>query len=1288
MHVSQIAASLCAALFCVLASVCRAESAGGAEPAGKGLPDTGLVWANHAVDSHKAAVYVLHCDRRGLMWVGTNMGLYFYDGVNTHQVGRDDFGGIQIYAIAETDDCLYLGASTGLWRYDFSTGRARRLSEGLPREVRSLLLEGDRLLLGSLHGLFALDLAGGGVTDLSAGLPHPSVYSLLRDSRGVLYVGTYHGLARCDSGGRLTLTDPRLFVNCMAESADRRSILIGSEGGLYRYTPAADRLEEVASMHGNNIKSLAVTPDLTIVGTDNGVYTWSGADTRLSRHDSGRSWTLGDNEVWCVFGQPDGNVWAGHERGFSIASDSRSLRVVKLNSLVSSSEGNDIYAIRRDSRGRLWLGGTNGVVLLHRDGTSQWLRHDGTPRSLSHNRIRAITETPDQDIWLSTDGGINRYDGGAGFDLFHISDSAGGHVTNWVYNIVAEGDDLWAASYLGGLHRLPRARLRQPGDTVVSELSVNSATDSAIASDFVSDIVMDRDSNLWFLLFGDNNLYRRSPSGAVSRYDVKGRTGLVPSKILTGHDGRLWCVCIGGALAFDGSASPVVIRFGRTGSDESVLAAGAVGSEIWVSTMSNVWRVDASGAGASILPLPQRWYSSVYQDPVSGMALLGGTDEIIEVSPLHIDSGHGRGAIKMAVRDQGNGTFDLSDLTPPAEGYTLPYGGTLRLVVSALEYSPGNVQRLMYRLSADNYSEDSGEGWTLMPEGSNTITLSDLTMGRYMLQIKALGTDAPALSIPLHVRRPWPLSWWALSLYVLLAAGCAAAAYCHMRSRHRRQLRDEERRNTLRAVEDKLTFLSGMSHDLKTPLSMIIGPVSLLKARAADPETRRQLDTVYDNAVQLNNMIHRTLELNQLDTQAETLLMLSRFDAVEFCRSVFNAFDKGHPDKRFIFHSDSQQIDVEADAVKLESVMTNLLSNACKYSQPGATISCGLGVEGETVRIVVSDDGMGISETDQPLVFQRMFRAPGAAALREGTGLGLYLIKKYLELMHGNVTMYSREGQGTSFVVTLPAAPAESPAEPVADAAADGRPKVLVVEDNRQIRSFLAGLLGDRYQVLSADNGRSGLAIASSFMPDVIIADHMMPVMTGLEMCAQLKQNPRLASVPVIMLTAQSDHATEHESIRLGVDIFMSKPFEPEALLGRIARIIEVRRRLRDSVRIESMTQAAPIEAESAAEKQLAAVAQAIEDNIADPDLNVTMLCDKTGIANKQLYRLIKKYVGVSPLDYIRRVRLQKAAMLLGQGRFTVSEVCYMVGFKTPSYFAKCFQAQYGVAPSQYRPEA
>lgn len=1267
------------------------------------LPEPGLAWKNVTVDGKKTAVYSIFRDSRGIMWAGTNNGLYFYEGVAVHPVGKEELAGAQIYAIAEYDGKLYLGSNNGLLVYDYATGEAGYYKADLSTEIRSMLLYDDQLWVGSLYGLFRLNLKNGKVSDYTVGLPHKSVYSLLRDSRGILYAGTYNGLARLDSStNRFTEVKAKtgnpalknLFVNSLLESPDCGSIYVGSEGSLYEYTPRTDRWTKVAALEGNNIKSLAKSSNGHIlVGTHNGVYDWYNNTFRHYRHDSRDELSLTDNEIWCILADDDHNIWTGHERGFSIASNLGTVRTVKLSSLAHTGEGNEIHTIYRDSHNDLWLGGANGAIRLSEGGALDWYRHSNMPNSLSHNRIRSIDEDSNHRIWLSTDGGLNRFNPAANsFDVFHIVDRNGEHNSNWVYSFEENRDSYWIGGFLSGVHSVSKSRFDRAGGTIVSDFSLNSDSKTksgsgTLANDLINEMVTDNEGNLWILLFRDNSLTRYSPvKGTMEKYDIHQLTGGYPSYLCRDDKGRIWCAFTGGAVVFDSKGRHRTVRFPNTNSDEGILAIGKVGNGIWVSTQSNVWSVDGDKLTATLLPIPQKSYTAVYEDTATGKVLLGGTDELLEVDYRNIRNVADYKAIKLVLHDKGEGKLDLSVLDGMRNGISIPYGGNITMVVSTLDYSTESPQRFMYKL-AESVTDTLG-GWIVMPEGANTISLSDLKMGRYMILVKTVGSPIQPISIPLKVKPPMALSWWAICLYVLLAVGIILCIILYFRKRSMRTLHEQERQTALENVEKKLSFLSAISHDLKTPLSMILGPVSLMKEKAKDPDSKRSLETVYDNAVRLNNMIHRTLELQHMEDNDENLLILSTFDVVEFCRGVFEVFKENNMQKKFVFHSSCQQLLIEADAVKFESVITNLLSNACKYSDDGSTISCGISTNGSEVEITVSDDGVGISDMDQPLVFQRMFRAPSTSKLHEGTGLGLYLIKKYLELMKGNIALYSKEGQGTTFVVTLPISKKvpQVPVHKLEDQDSD-KAKMLIVEDNSQISAFITEILKDRYTCFTAENGRSGLAIAASIIPDLIIVDEMMPIMSGLEMVKRIKKHPRLSSVPIIMLTAKSDNKTESESIKLGIDVFMTKPFEPSALLGRIGHLLKGRSEIQEMVRIQTIAEAEsrPIEAETFNEKTLARIARIIEDNVSDPELNVNVLCDKSGIPNKQLYRLIKKYMGIGPLDYIRRVRLQKAAVLLSQHRFTVAEISYMVGFKTPSYFAKCFQNQYGVKPSQYQ---
>lgn len=1263
-----------------------------------------LAWKNVMIENKKTSVFCITQDSRGLVWLGTNSGLYFYDGVNTHSVGNNDISGSQIYSIIEHKDKLYLGSNNGLLVFDFLTGQLTNSEAGTPSEIRTMLLQDNELWIGGLNGIVRVNLDSNDVDNFTKSLPHKSVYTILKDSRGIIYVGTYNGLARWNAQSKVfkqitpninTRNYNHLFVNCLLEADDNENIYVGGEGFLCRYVPAENGWTEFVQMQNCNVKCLFQGEHGHIlVGTDDGLYDISTDVIKHYRHDSRLKNTLMDNEIWSLYIDKQHNIWVGNDKGFSLASNSNAFRTIGLANIASTGEGNEITSIIHDTNDNLWLGGTNGIIRLSKDAIPHWYRHSADIHSLSHNRIRSILEDDKHNIWLATDRGINKYDGRHDdFTTYYVVDDNDEHPSNWVYTLLDDGDALWVGTFLNGLHYVNKNKFIGDSTIITSDMSINADNDAAnnplnltLPNNLINDIKKDANGNLWVLLFRDNNVVKYNHDAKSKKeYNIYEIAGGYPTNIELDKANRIWVAYKGGVVVFDNEKYNV-IKFPYTNSDETILAMGCIGNDMWISTQSNLWKINGTTFDATLLPIPQKRYTAIYEDVSNHRIYLGGTDEILEVEGNVNDSNVDYKNIKMVLKGEGDGLWNLSNIRIGGNGIELPYGGNINLIVSTLDYTPENVQRFMYKLAESQ--KDTIEGWIVLPEGANAITFSDLKMGNYTILIKAVGSPYAPIAVPLRVNPPLMLSGWAILIYCLVFLGIIYWMVWYLRKRNIRLLNEKERQTALENVERKLSFLSTISHDLKTPLSMIIGPVSLMKERAKDPDSRKNLETIYDNAVRLNNMIHRTLELQHLEDANDSMLILSTFEVVEFCKGVFEVFKENNPGKSFIFHSSNQQILIEADAVKFESIITNLLSNACKYSNDGATISLGISRQDDKVDIIVSDDGIGIADIDQSLVFQRMFRAPSTSKLREGTGLGLYLIKRYLDLMGGNITLFSKEGQGTSFEVSLPISEnviSGNDKNVVPDT--DGNPKILIVEDNIQIATFVKEILKEDFTSISTENGRSGLAIAASFTPDLMIIDEMMPIMSGLEMVKRIKQNPRLASIPIIMLTAKSDNKTENESIKLGIDVFMTKPFEPSVLLGRINQLLRSRSEIKEQVRIQTITEAEekPIEAESVNEKYLAKIAKTIEDNISDPDLNVNMLCEKSGIPNKQLYRLIKKYMGVAPLDYIRNVRLQKAAVLLSQHRFTVAEITYMVGFKTPSYFAKCFQAQYGVKPSQYQ---
>jgi CheY-like chemotaxis protein len=391
----------------------------------------------------------------------------------------------------------------------------------------------------------------------------------------------------------------------------------------------------------------------------------------------------------------------------------------------------------------------------------------------------------------------------------------------------------------------------------------------------------------------------------------------------------------------------------------------------------------------------------------------------------------------------------------------------------------------------------------------------------------------------------------------------------------------------------------------------------------------------------------------------------------------------------FIFNTNADQVFMNIDTVKVESVFNNLLSNACKFTNSGDSIILSLeyNSENNSVEIKLSDTGVGIPKQDLPYIFQRFFQSPANSKGKDGTGIGLFLVKNYIELHGGKVNVISEMGEGTTFTVWLPVMESNVESKPIDKNSLNdlnGKQLIAIVEDNVAISEFIYNIFTPEYRCIIAHNGKTGLKACMELNPDIIIADVMMPVLDGLEMARRLKNHIPTSTIPLVFLTAKDDKETELKSIELNIEAFIAKPFDSTILYSRVKQILKNRKLLEKKARIEQLASPKMEKAESLDEKFLAKVTRTIEDKMADPGLNVNVLCELADTSPKQLYRKIKQLTGLTAVDYIKSIRLKKAAMYLSNKNFTIAEVMYMVGFSNHSYFSKCFQAKFSITPRQF----
>ena len=529
----------------------------------------------------------------------------------------------------------------------------------------------------------------------------------------------------------------------------------------------------------------------------------------------------------------------------------------------------------------------------------------------------------------------------------------------------------------------------------------------------------------------------------------------------------------------------------------------------------------------------------------------------------------------------------------------------------------------------------------------------------------------------------------------------------------------------LELTHSRLVFFTNISHELRTPLTLIADPVEmLLEDSGIKGKSRELLKMVQRNALALQQLVSNILDFRKIQN-GKMELKLYRFDIVKTLTMWVGDFQLTAERKQIRLHLDVDDLkgshEMIADQEKISRIVFNLLSNALKYTPAGGEIFVSLKDEGANLRLDVKDTGKGISQDEADKIFERFFQAKGAAS---GTGIGLALVKSFVELHHGEARVESEPGKGSDFIVVIPREQegdsqvihndvdivdnsvnaSASTGKNVVDESVlqyidDGdrsrgkvqqlvnentnRPTVLVIDDNTDIRQYERTLLQDEYVVLEAADGKEGLAVALKEVPDLVICDVMMPVMDGLEFTKQLKTNTATSHIPVIMLTAKNLEEHRAEGYEHGADSYITKPFHSKVLLARIENLLRQRQLLKNLY--QGAQEAEKEISESHLEdrdkqflKQLQAI---IQKNLSDSEFGVEDMGQQIGLSRVQLYRKVKAMTGSSVVDLLRKARLAKARRLLETRSMSVSEVAYEVGFSAPSYFTKCFKEEYGMLP-------
>ncbi len=1269
----------------------------------------------------------------------------------------------------------------GLNRFDRTHELFSRVRTGPTRDITAIAEDSSGAIWVSTAGEGLYRLTVNGTDDVAvdrfvhsptdpSSLSADRVNAVLVDRRGVLWVGTDAGLDRRESSGTSAVTFTHFTARSTAPFAltdtvvtalqedSRGRLWIGSMPGISELDSARTSIRHYYHRYRTYRYGWGLA--ISIVEDRSGKL-WVSTASELMRfdpatgafeyfrHDPQNPESVNSDIPTRVYRDRSDVIWVG-TNGFGIDTyDPKANRFQTFRrpqNWPSRMAGFSVYTLFEDRSGALWIDG--GLLYRWNRATGEFRSFETSstrPNDFGNTGVWAIVEDPPGFLWAAAYTGLFHYEIATGRSRQYRYDPADstGLPEQVVYDVFHDRDGtIWAVTenFLVRLVDAERGRFQRfrfkDRPTVRQWIFPSTIQDSSGA--------------LW--LGSDQGLARFDPkTGAFRHYrhDPHQPASLSHDAIRwIQPDPRepnrvLWIATAGGGLNRLDIAAGTFSHFAeRDGLPNDVVYAILPDSagRLWLSTNKGLSRFDPATRRFRNYDANDGLQSNEFNSGAafrsrSGEMFFGGLYGFNYFRPEAVTDNPQIPEVAITGFRRGNRYENVRDSvtmlrTTISEADTLRVSyrdAVLTFEFAALEYSAPAKNRYAYRMVG--FNNDWFESGAV-----RAATYTNLPPGHYTFQVRASNNDGVwnerGTSLTILIAPPWWRTWWAYSLYAALALAVLYGARRYEMNRLRlenrleiEQLEAEQLRELDRA---RSRLFANVSHEFRTPLTLTMGPLDDLRAGLhgpLSPGALEQVDLARRNAGRVLALINEILDLARAESGRETL-RARRVDLGAFVGNVGRTFVP-LAERRAIAYDiqgPAENLTVYADPDHLDRALSNLLSNAFKFTPDGGAVRVTVGGDESSARITVRDSGPGIPAADLGLIFDRFHRAR-TAGTQPGTGIGLALAKELIALHGGAITVDSEEGFGSTFTITLRKGRAHlapqqiidgavvassaphagpppeflAPASPLRDVpavAAEAGPSedvttVLVVDDNAEVRAYIGQHLVPRYRVLEAVNGEQGLAMARRFLPDLVLSDVMMPVMDGYALCRSLKSDPETDFLPVILLTARAEAEDRLAGLTEQADDYLTKPFDVRELLARIANIITMRRRLRERFAGAPLTiHPAPVDVTPADRTFIDQVRAVIEAHLGDDEFTVERLASGVAQSRGNLHRRLRELIGESPSDLIRRMRLERAAAMLEAGAGSVGEVAYAVGFKSVAHFSNAFHEMHGVRPSAWRDRA
>lgn len=1288
-------------------------------------------------------------DRQGFLWFGTKDGLNRYDGLSFRKFKHDarserSIGNNFITALYEdAKGNIWIGTDVGLYIYYPEQDTFRHFTELSAENTRIehtvTAISGDEQgcvwMAVEAQGLFCYHLDSGQLLNYTLKnfpLISTNVQSFVFDNSGTLWIGCY-GDGLFYSKDRLATLHPYLSPVDNKETY-ANDVVIDLAKGAYNCL-------YVGSLK-NGVKELNLTSNKL--------------HDLLSIDESGEA-------VFCrkLLVASDNELWIGAESGLYIY-NLRTSKYVHLRSSINdpySLSDNAIYSLCRDREGGIWIGSYFGGVNYYPRFYTYFEKYypKSANNGLQGKRVREFCQDNQGILWIGTeDGGLNRFNPKTKTFSFFSPSSA---FTN-VHGLCMVGDHLWVGTFSKGVKVVdtrtgaivktyqktdsPRSLIDNSifsicrtatGDiylgTLFGLLHYNRQTDDfdrieELNGKFVYDIKEDSGGNLWLATYANGAWCYNVNEKKWKNYlhDDANPKSLPYDKVLSIFEDshrRVWLTTQGGGFCLfhpetetftcynssDGLPNDVVYQIveDKEGSlwlttNNGLVCFHPVTKEMKIYTTANGLLGD------------QFNYRSSFQTE-NGMIYLGSIDGFIAFDPKSFSEN--KWLPSVVITDfllfgkevhAGEPGSPLEKSITYSDRLVLQSGqNSFSFRVAALDFQAPKMNRVMYKL--EGFDED----WLPLGE-SPIVTYSNLRYGDYVFRVKVSNSDgvwnADEVSLDVHILPPFYLSVWAYCIYVLLIIGCTVYTVLYFKrrsnSKHRRQMEKFEQEKEREVYHAKIDFFTNVAHEIRTPLTLIKGPLeNIILKKQVDAETREDLNVMKQNTERLLNLTNQLLDFRKTESQGFRL-NFAKCSVTEVLKETHLRFTSLAKQKGLEFTLQMPEKDFYAHVNReaFTKIISNLLNNAVKYAEHYIHVSLELpeAEDGNVFRIRTVNDGVIIPNGMKEEIFKPFvrFNEKEDGKVTTGTGIGLALSRSLAELHQGTLVMGEGEENNT-FCLTLPIVQdmtisltpeVETEINIILDSPVpqpektDDRPTVLVVEDNPDMLAFVVRQISKEYTVLTATNGAEALQILDGNYVSLVISDVVMPVMDGFELCKTIKSDLNYSHIPVILLTAKTNIQSKIEGMELGADAYIEKPFSVEFLQACASNLIQNREKLRRTFAQSPFVAANTMALTKADEEFIKRLNEVIQANLSNPEFSMEDMADGMNMSRSNFYRKIKGVLDLSPNEYLRLERLKHAAQLLKEGECRINEICYTVGFNSPSYFSKCFQKQFGVSPKDF----